>query len=148
MPTFVLKKYNPVQKPAEGEQAAQPVAGEQKEEVPEMTMKIRASATVSEIVALALYRSLPNNVKVEEIEDSKVEPGQDTETNVITTEDINLDPIKTFQSVVGKSKIAIIGHGFSTEKDDWFLINVQSQGVKPMYTMAGLISHVKATLGV
>ncbi|MDD2819198.1 MAG: hypothetical protein PHN51_10465 [Candidatus Nanopelagicales bacterium] len=151
MPTFVLKKYNPKSSPAEGEGVVSAPTDskvqEQKAEI-EKTMRIRATRSVSEIVALALYKTLPNGVDVTEADDKEPTQAGEIEKSVISTDDINNDPAGTLQQVKQGQDLTIIGSGFSTEKDEWFLLNVKNKDVKTTYSLPTFIGKIQAELGV
>ena len=120
MTTFVLKKYdNSVQSPnSETNTEIKPTE--------EVTIKVEGS--VAEIVAAALQRVLVNKVNIEEVEDT-----QDIENveqvKAISTEEINKDPLKAFNSINKKDLVFIHNKGFKTSTEEWFLLNIPNKTI-------------------
>lgn len=141
MTTFVLKKYEE-QKPLEGSVTGNETKPEETKKVEEATVEIQASDTIARIVAAALYKALPNNVSIEEQED------KGADTNVISTEDINTNPVNCIKRLKNGSTVMIVGEGFSTQKDEWFLSTLGNKNVNVFYTMESFITHIKKSLGV
>ena len=149
MPTFILKKYNPPEPKPETESVSE-TRTESEDREPDQTLRINTSTSIAEVIATALYKTLPNTVKVEELAADKEAPPAD-EVNVISTEDINSHPVDTYRQVSGKQTIAVISQEcrtFSTEAEHWFLNNIMAQKPTMLYTLPGLISHVSQKLGV
>lgn len=141
MTTFVLKKYEE-QKPLEGSVTGNETKPEETKKVEEATIEIQASDTISRIVAAALYKALPNNVSIEEQEDKA------SDTNVVSTEDINSNPVNCISRIKNGSTLMIVGGGFSTQKDEWFLSTLGNKNVNVFYTMESFINHIKKSIGV
>lgn len=140
MTTFVLKKYEE-QKPLEGavtgdETKTEPAAKE------EAVIEIQASDTIAKIVATALYKALPNNISIEEKEEAE------STTNVVSTEDINSNPVDCLKKLPNGSTVMIMNEGFRTEKEEWFLSSLGNKNVNAFYSMESFIKHIKAKLGV
>lgn len=139
MTTFVLKKYEE-QKPVEG--ATETGVANPPKETEETTIEIQASDTIAKIVATALYKALPNNVQVEEKEDTT------STTNVVSTEDINSNPSGCLKKLPNGSTVMIVNEGFRTEKEEWFLSSLGNKNVNVFYSLESFIKHVKTKLGV
>lgn len=139
MTTFVLKKYdNSVQSPnSETNTEIKPTE--------EVTIKVEGS--VAEIVAAALQRVLVNKVNIEEVEDT-----QDIENveqvKAISTEEINKDPLKAFNSINKKDLVFIQNKGFKTSTEEWFLLNISNKTNTVFYTVESLIKHVCVKLDI
>ncbi len=139
MTTFVLKKYdNSVQSPnSETNTEIKPTE--------EVTIKVEGS--VAEIVAAALQRVLVNKVNIEEVEDT-----QDIENveqvKAISTEEINKDPLKAFNSINKKDLVFIQNKGFKTSTEEWFLLNIPNKTNTVFYTVESLIKHVCTKLDI
>lgn len=156
MPTFVLKKYTPSVTPTEqtSTDETNQEANQQAEQVPKEAecIEINASDSIAKIVAQALYKAMPNVeiVRKEEAEKADTEAssqdGQDSVAKVISTEEINHNPVDTLR-LVGNSKcVLILNEGFKTAKEEWFLQTLESRGVKPFFTVSSFVRHVQATL--
>lgn len=139
MTTFVLKKYdNSVQSPnSESNSEIKPTE--------EITIKVEGS--VAEIVASALQRVLANKVNIQEVEDN-----QDTENTeqvkAISTEEINKDPLKAFNSINKQDIVFIQNKGFKTSTEEWFLLNIPNKTNTVFYTVESLLKHVCAKLDI
>lgn len=139
MTTFVLKKYdNSVQSPnSETNTEIKPTE--------EVTIKVEGS--VAEIVAAALQRVLVNKVNIKEVEDT-----QDIENveqvKAISTEEINKDPLKAFNSINKKDLVFIQNKGFKTSTEEWFLLNIPNKTNTVFYTVESLIKHVCTKLDI
>lgn len=139
MTTFVLKKYdNSVQSPnSESNSEIKPTE--------EVTIKVEGS--VAEIVASALHSVLANKVNIQEVEDN-----QDTENTeqvkAISTEEINKDPLKAFNSINKQDIVFIQNKGFKTSTEEWFLLNIPNKTNTVFYTVESLLKHVCAKLDI
>lgn len=139
MTTFVLKKYdNSVQSPnSETNTEIKPTE--------EVTIKVEGS--VAEIVASALQSVLANKVNIQEVEDN-----QDTENTeqvkAISTEEINKDPLKAFNSINKQDIVFIQNKGFKTSTEEWFLLNIPNKTNTVFYTVESLLKHVCAKLDI
>ncbi len=165
MSTFVLKKYEdkPVEvtnQPNEGttEQPNQPAVKE-KEEV-----TITISGTISEIVANALYKTLDKKADIKELQEGGEDNSPEESVNmsgtavatesvvVITTEEINKDPVAAFRSVKEGDVVMIdVGNfeefkGFSSKPEDWFLYNAEKRAKAIVYSTEALSDHLLRTL--
>lgn len=143
MTTFVLKKYQ--EKPVN---AVPKEEGKETPKVPEkaeVMIEITATDTIAKIVAMALYKALPNNIEIEEVEDKT---STDTAAAVISTEDINKSPVDCLKSVKNGSSLLIMNEGFSTEKEEWFLSSMGPKHVQVFYSVESFVKHVCETLGV
>lgn len=139
MTTFVLKKYeeqNPTENNTEG--GVEPTTTKPEEQ----TIEIQVSDTIAKIVAVALYKALPNNVQMEEREETP------SNTNVVSTEDINNNPADCLKKLKNGSTVMIVNEGFKTEKEEWFLSSLGNKNINAFYSMESFIKHVLSSLGV
>lgn len=135
MPVFTLKKYE--EAPAASDpKSAQSAATEPTENLKEETVTIHANASVSQIVANALYKSLSNV--------SEEEGGSAADTQVISTEDINASPVDTWNLVKNTRTVVIVNQGFSTAKEEWFLDNLETSGAKVFYSIESYLRTLGA----
>lgn len=141
MTTFVLKKYQE-QKPLTASSETDPSAAGNPPQKEEITIDIKASDTVAKIVATALYKAFPNGVDIQEQEDKP------TDTNVISKEDINTNPVLCIQNLKKGSNVVIVCESFSTQKEEWFLSTLGNKGVNVFYSIESFIKHAKTVLGV
>jgi len=140
MTTFVLKKYDQTNNdtnkdPSDLEEID---SDENKETNNEITFKVEG--TISKIVASALYSVFSNKVKIEEIEETV--PENNEIIKAISTEDINKDPISTFNSINKEDVVFIKNKGFTTSKEEWFLTNIPNKTNKVFYTIESLIKYI------
>lgn len=135
MPVFTLKSYDE-KTPVTTDDPNTP-AEEKPEPQNERTVVIQANDSVSKLVAAALYRTM-SRVS----EDSKAEKPADA--RVISTEDINAAPARTWATVRGIPNVVIVSEGFHTAKEEWFLSSLECAGVKVHYSVEGYLR----TLGV
>lgn len=148
MTTFVLKRYEqPVQETPPNKEAQQDSGITKTEAMPQATVSINAHDSISKIVAAALYSSMPNTVEVREVSEADEKITQDA-IKVISTESVNTDPVMSIRFVSGESDVAVIGNGFHTEKDEWFLSTLNTRGNNVIYSMESVIAKVKSALGV
>jgi hypothetical protein len=138
MTTFLLKKYD---------DTVQSTDNENKEEnntESENEIKINVEGSVAEVVANALNNVLKQKVEITEVDDETAE----TSIKTLSTEDINNDPVTTFNRI-GKDDIVYIHNkGFKTAKEDWFLLNIPNKTKNVFYTVESLIKYVSTKLGV
>lgn len=138
MTTFVLKKYEE-NKPVESTPDPATVAASTKPE--DQVIEIQASDTISKIVAVALYKALPNNITIEEQEEAP-----SSNTNVVSTEDINSNPAECLGKLRNGSTVMIVNEGFKTDKEEWFLSSLSNKNINVFYSMESFIKHVLAKL--
>lgn len=139
MTTFVLKKYVPdtEQKETEPQLDTNPE--------PEKKLTINVSGSVSEIVARALNRVLPQNVILETKEDE-----DETDIQAISREDILEKPLDIYRSVKEEGVLFISSEGFKgTRNEEWFLYNVnENKKSKLFYTAESFAQHLVSELMV
>lgn len=147
MTTFVLNRYEPVAdtQPTNNENPTPAPAPTEK--TPEATITIAVHDSVSKIVAAALYNSMPNTVDVVEQSDSTEKATQDA-IKVISTESVNDTPVDSVNFVKGHTDVVVLGSGFKTKQEDWFLTTLNNRHANVIYTMEGFVSHLKSKLGV
>lgn len=139
MTTFVLKKYEPKKEDDTIEKTK-----ETKEDNNTLDkIKITADTSISEIISELLYKKLPN-VKIEIEKEDKNE----STIKAVSTENINSDPIKTFNSININDTIFIINKGFRTSKEEWFLTNLENKTSNIIYTEESFIRFIKSKLGI
>lgn len=141
MATFVLKKYE--EKKSDLSQA-DPVE-KTDESTPEEDEKlvITVTGTVAEIVANALNKVLSNKVEVIESEDSSL-----ADIKAVSTEDINSNPVDTFNSIKNNDVVFIYNSGFKTAKEEWFLTNLPNKNSNVFYTVESFITYIKMKLNI
>lgn len=144
MPTFILKKYenNKQDAPNGSETKANTDEIESnKEENKDLIITI--SGTIAEIVCKALNKTLDNKIIIEQ-----TEKYSSPEATAVSTEDINKDPISTFNDIQKDSVIFIHNRGFKTTKEEWFLTNISNKSSSVHYSVEGFVSYVKTRLGI
>lgn len=140
MTTFVLKKYEPKKEDDTIEEKTK----ETKEDNNTLDkIKITVDTSISEIISELLYKKLPN-VKIEVEKEDKNE----STIKAVSTENINSDPIKTFNSINNNDTIFIINKGFRTSKEEWFLTNLENKTSNIIYTEESFIRFIKSKLGI
>lgn len=146
MPTFILKKYEEPQN-TNPEKSDSPEGGSNSKEVEKEseTIQIHASDSISKIVAQALHKALPN-VDIVEQEKADSQP-TDSAVQVVSTEEINLDPVKTLARIKANQKVLILNGGFKTAKEEWFLQTLENRKIKAFYSVVSLARHVETKLG-
>ena len=141
MPTFVLKKYQE-KLPTQVADTPDENQTQKPEKELEKTIEISVSDSISKIVAIALYRALPNNVEIEEkIDNTKT-------VQAISTEDINGDPTIVNKVQNNGSLFIMAEHGFTTQKEDWFLSTLTNKNVKTFFSMESFMKSIRADLGL
>ena len=125
MPVFTLTKYAAEPTPQDPVKDPESTDNEVKEED---VVRISASDPVSKLVAKALHKRLC--VK-EGQEDQEATP----QTAVVSTEEINQDPVGVYNRTKNASKVVILNSGFKTTKDEWILMSLESQGKKVFYSI-------------
>lgn len=138
MTTFVLKKYEPKKEDDTIEKTK-----ETKEDNNALDkIKITVDTSISEIISELLYKKLSNvNIEVEEDK-------SESTIKAVSTENINSDPIKTFNSINNNDTIFIINKGFRTSKEEWFLTNLENKTSNIIYTEESFIRFIKSKLGI
>lgn len=147
MTTFVLKKYEePTQSPNSESELNNDEPTNQEEE---KGLVIKVEGSVAEIVAHALHQALGNQANIEQKQDDLEKNGQvDANVKTVSTEEINLDPIKSFNQIEKDDVVFIQNKGFKTAKEDWFLLNLENKTKNVFYSVESLINYVKARLNV
>ena len=92
-------------------------------------------------MAVALYKALPNNITIEEQEEAP-----SSNTNVVSTEDINSNPAECLGKLRNGSTVMIVNEGFKTDKEEWFLSSLGNKNINVFYSMESFIKHVLAKL--
>ena len=133
MTTFVLKKYNQEKNINEPNPTE-----EKKEEAPE-ELTITVTGTISEIVANALNKAFASKVDIEEV----AEDDRDADIKAVSTENINTDPLVTFESIHKGDIVFIHNQGFKTAAEEWFLTNIPNKTSNVFYTIESFIKFVK-----
>lgn len=147
MPTFVLKKYEPTETNPEhvtSEQTPDGSADPKAAEKQEAFIEVSASDSIGKIIVQALYKAIPN---IDITEREQAETKEDQPTKVISTEDINTNPVDTLQSVKGSKAVLILGDGFKTRKDEWFLQSLENLNIQVFYTVGSFTRYVQSKLG-
>ena len=144
MTTFVLKKYEETSTSPNND-SEQNNTNIEKEEV---TIKVEGS--ISEIVAKALQSVLANKVVMKELADDNKETTSDEKSIVkaVSTEEINLHPLDTFNSINKNDIVFIQNKGFKTSQEEWFLTNISNKTDNVFYSVESLISYISKKLGV
>lgn len=147
MPTFVLKKYQEetTDTNTSGDNTNTPENTNEQEEAPK-ELTINVIGPISEIVANALNKAFSNRIEVEIKEENSSENSENIKA--ISTEDINKDPLTTF-NLINKDDIVFIDtnhKGFTTAKEEWFLTNIENKTKNIFYTIESLITHIENKL--
>lgn len=143
MPTFVLKKYQetPVKSetPEETPNQNEETTDKDPESKPvEKELLVEVSGSVSEIVATALNKVFANKgVTVEESDEEK-----EVNAGVISTEDIENDPVKALRSAKSSNAVLIVSEGFTTKKEEYFLTNMEDYQGKVFYSVESFIDYL------
>lgn len=140
MPTFILKKYDDTKEAnTNEEQKAEDIKKEEE-------LTITVLGTVSEIVANALNKVLKNtNIEIQEVNDTE---NQNSDIKVVSTEDINNDPITAFRFIKDNDIVFINNRGFTTDKEEWYLTNIANKTNNVFYTVESFISYITSRLGI
>lgn len=151
MAVFVLKKYSdlpeePTVDIEEGktqEEQVQEKNEEIKKEKVEERLQIEATGSIAEIVAKALYRILGDNKEVVIEEDPDlVDPTAPIQAKVITTEDINANPLTSLRSIQEGQSVCVVAESFSTEQEEWFLTNLENKTNKIHYSVESFLTKI------
>lgn len=135
MPVFTLKNYDDHSQIKEQQENAEQQSQEQKQK--EQEVIIQANDSVATVVATALYKKL-GNVQESPQEEKKAD------TQVISTEDINLNPVDTLRLVKNKPNVVIISNGgFKTPKEEWFLSTLQNSSSKVYYSLESYLKTLE-----
>lgn len=150
MTTFLIKKYEPKVHDTNQSPPVDTPAEQSKEQV----VQISTSDSIAKIVAQALYKALPNVEIIEQQTQEQQEdkqgqdPGaQSAETNVVSTEQINQDPVKALEQVQHASNVLVLNEGFKTAKEEWFLQSLENRKVRTFYTVGSFVKFVQQQLG-
>lgn len=147
MPVFKIQKYAPKeQENANAEVQNENTESKQEEKEPVKEIIVRADKTIAEIVANALNSALANKAEIQEIDESKA---NNIDIDVVSTETIDKDPIKTLK-VTSKSKNI---YYYSSESKipptvSWFIMNSKNNGKNFMYSTEALCRYITAELEV
>lgn len=148
MPTFVLKKYatepTASEPPSSEDLSAQASQGALDVKKEALTIEVSSSDSIAKIVAQALYKAMPN-IDIVQKESQEEVPAQDS-AQVITTEQINHNPVKTLQSLKDSRCVLILNKGFKTAQEEWFLQTLENKGVRTFFTPTGFANHVYGIL--
>lgn len=125
MPVFTLKNYEASKDTAVSDSDAQ--VRQEAQDLKEQVVTIQANDSVAKIVAAALYKTLPN------VDEGDTQASVDTQ--VISTEDINRSPADTWELVKNTRNIVIVNEGFSTQKEEWFLSNLECSKANVFYSV-------------
>jgi len=143
MPTFVLKKYQetPVKSetPEETPNQNEEIVDKDPEGKPvEKELLVEVSGSVSEIVATALNKVFANKgVTVEESDEEK-----EVNAEVVSTEDIENDPVKALRSAKSSNVVLIVSEGFTTKKEEYFLANMENYEGKVFYSVESFVAYL------
>lgn len=162
MATFVLKKYQPEEEKANSPETTDPAKTDETK-TDEPIILIEATDTVAEIVAKALQASF-TNVEIDKTNNkttttgtiaNTTDPSKTTDINatykasIIATEDINKDPVSTFNRLGKDNHVHILTKkAFGTAKEEWFLTNLSNKTSNVYYSLESLLDKVASTLGV
>ena len=139
MPTFLLKKYDSSPTENVNQETPEQPTENKEEKVPE-TMTITVSGSISQIVATALNKVLENTeVQLEQTDSDD----QNANVKAISTENINEEPVDTLRNIHDNDFVFIHTNGFTTAQEEWFLTNMSNKTKNVVYTLEGLIKHVK-----
>lgn len=142
MTTFVLTKYQPTEPLNEDTNAK---ANDEAKAKEDEKLIINIEGSVAEIVANALRRVLGNKAVIEQIED---ENEATDKVKAISTEDINQDPLKAFNSIGQGDIVLIQNHGFKTAMEDWFLLNMPNKTPNVFYSVESFMKYICERVGV
>lgn len=168
MTIFVLKKYSDIddskevpsdkgtpvtgepsstEEPPEGKKVSEKIEEQQKKNEEKLIVEVTGS--ISGIIATALNKVLKNTtVEVDEVEKESEADNGLVHARIITTEDINNYPVETFNSIRKDCFLFISSEGFSTDKEEWFLINIGNRTKSVYYTLESfLVNVVKPFVG-
>lgn len=135
MTTFVLKKY------AEKEETNENLESKEEKDSEEMTITVVGS--VSEIVAKALNKVLDKQLEIKQQEDNA-----SSDVKAISTEDINTNPVDTFNSIKPNDVVFIHNNGFKTKEEEWFLTNIGNKTQNVFYTVESFIKFIQKKLNL
>lgn len=144
MPTFLLKKYNQENDVNKENKTDDESSKKNEDENAPEELTITVTGTVSEIVANALNKAFQNKLQISEVEEEK----EDTQVKAISTENINISPIDTFNSIHKDDIVFIHNRGFKTSTEEWFLTNIENKTKNVFYTIESFIKFVKIKLAV
>lgn len=151
MPTFILKKYSdklPENKP-QVDDVKETV--EKEETKPDVigTLKLTASTSIAEMIAIALNKTLKTTELVEVSDDDIAESGNSINSmgQVISTEVINSDPVGALKSIQPGVPLCIINNGFKTKEEEFFLTNVENKTDKVFYTVESFATFFTMLFG-
>lgn len=150
MTTFVLKKYsdqtedNLTEEQKLEQQTEQKKEQQKKDE--EVRLQIQLTGSVSSIVANALYKVLGNKqVELEEADSEDVE-GTESSIRVVSTEEINSSPVEAYRAISEEDIVFIDSKGFTTNEEEWFLMNLEHKPNRVFYTVESLANYLVSKL--
>jgi len=144
MTTFILKKYEPKKE----ENIISNIDEEEKKKENDDILeeiKITSDSSISGIISKLLYKKLPNNIEIKVGEEKNSE---ENSIKAISTENINKNPLKTFNSINKNDTVFILNKGFKTSCEEWFLTNIENKTSNIIYTEEKFISYIKEKLGI
>lgn len=141
MATFVLSKYKPEAEDNAAGETPETTKPESKEDgVSKILLKVDGS--ISEMVARALSELLANKVDVTPLDDTEIDASVNVkEGKALTTESINEDPLRVFESIPKDAIVYIANEGFKTQKEEWFLSNITNKTDKVFYSIKSLANY-------
>ncbi|EKD89552.1 MAG: hypothetical protein ACD_33C00045G0019 [uncultured bacterium] len=140
MTTFVLNKYEPKKEEKTTDQNTENETTEVETEKEEAY--IMATGTISEIVYKALHKTFANVTELEENDNSKT-----SNYKAVSTEDINNNPIETFNSIKENDVVLIhTNKAFSTSKEEWFLSNIGNKTKNVFYTVESFVKYLESNI--
>lgn len=142
MATFILKKYQPPEENNNSSEIDSSNDATKESKTPE-ELQITITGSISEIVSKALYASLKNTANISvDTDDANAE---DSSVKVVSTEDINLDPIEAFKGIKKDDVVFIVNNKpFNTAKEEWFLLNLNNKTNKVIYTMESFLQYINS----
>lgn len=140
MATFVLKKYEEKKDTSTNEENKEDSIENKKE------ITVTISGSISEIVANALNKVLANQASIAEIQESEDQVNPTVKT--ISTEDINSNPLETFNLIKKDDVVFIQNKGFTTSQEEWFLTNIPNKTSNVFYTLESFIKFIVNKLGI
>ena len=133
MPVFTLKSYEQQQSAKEEAKEQQDTEQERQDKQEAIkTVVIQANDSVAKIVATALYKKLSTS-EAGEVEESS--DARQVDAKVVSTEDINLNPVDTWHMVKNTPNVVIVNEGFKTDKEEWFLSALDNAGTTVHYSV-------------
>ena len=140
MTTFVLSKYKDEKPSNDNVTETEEVTKEE-----DVKLTIEVTGSIAEVIATAINKVFSKKIEITETEDSGVE----ADTKVITTEDINENPIDCLSMVKPNNTLYVRTEtAFSTAKEEWFLLNANDRTSNIVYSNEAFFKHIEQRLGV